>query len=505
MKRLIKNVLLALAVVSIAAIGQNAYAVDTCDCKINLFGASAQFKYWTDAADDFLIAQGCDAGDVFQAEGELENRDAGIAICRGTNWTGSGGEGDGIGGATVCITYTTFASGEGVLAGIEQDPNDAENGNCGFPANPEQRRVADEATANTDGSLGALKCEDITIGVSDVRADSFRQQSNGNELGPETQGGINVINPVATPIPIPAGFTDKSSVAVPFAFFLNADEGPDGVSGTADDQAVPFDNITQSMAAVLYSGKIQNWNEFRPDLNGDGIPLDPAAYPTGDNLPVVLCLRHALSGTHATLDATVQSHTPENGALVQDEISTNFLADLLGKPLTFFNKGSSDAVECAGGRINTPLGDYVPIGAIAYADADKISAIAAGDNPDINGSRGDLFQPTYNGNVPSSDNVALGLYNFYSENHLFFKTDQSDVPAACPDGFFDSFIVYSDNPCNLPGRTCGPDGIFPSADDSCAVGAKCQFWASNGQLRGSRSSDFDWPLIDATFPYPLTP
>ena len=76
-------------------------AADTVE--VNIFGASAQFKFWTADAPKFLVnGLGCDSDDVFeatndvQAEAGTHDRDAGIAVCVGTDgFAGISGTGRG--------------------------------------------------------------------------------------------------------------------------------------------------------------------------------------------------------------------------------------------------------------------------------------------------------------------------------------------------------------------------------------------------------------------------
>ncbi|WP_246803893.1 hypothetical protein [Desulfosarcina cetonica] len=101
-KKVMKGAMIGAAALTLGAPAQAA------DITVNLFGASAQYEFWTSAAPAFLDSV-CN-GPVLHAKGSLTGvdgtRDTGIAMA-----TDCQGVGD-----NVTFTYTTFSSEKGILA-----------------------------------------------------------------------------------------------------------------------------------------------------------------------------------------------------------------------------------------------------------------------------------------------------------------------------------------------------------------------------------------------------
>jgi ABC-type phosphate transport system substrate-binding protein len=201
------------------------------------------------------------------------------------------------------------------------------------------------------------------------------------------------------------------------------------------------------MATAIFSGGVTDWSDF--GLNS------AAGFVNGATQPIVVCMRHAGSGTHATLDAAVMRG---DAFLLKDEhLPTDPLVLAGVFPITYFNKGSSDMMKCI-----RDCGD----GAIGYADSDK-----NGENPD--GSEGDY--PTvkrleYMGEDGIALNVINGIYDFWSAQWLYFRSDEDPAVKAKILELCD----YAADPNNMP--------------DS-----RRAFWTTQDELKVDKSDDFDWP------------
>lgn len=362
------------------------------EVNINIYGASAQYKFWNAAADDFLTAKGCTG--VEQAVDSSKN-----GITRGT-----------CAGETVYIRYSSKASFDGIRAMQGIDPDNADP--C---TNNYEREMADEG--NTDwinGVVNATKCVDVNIGASDVAASTFKQQSTGDLDG--HFGGARVTRIMNGSTIYDDGLTAHRPVVVPFAFFAN--------------DTVPFTNMSRLMATSLFAGQIGNWQE-----------LDP----TTASQNVVLCMRHAGSGTHATLDANVMRGEAQLVTTQPPFGNTN--------PTRWFYEGSSDLVAAVAALA----------GSVGYADADK--------GIDAPGRR-----MTYNGVVPSRSAIVNGTYSFWSAQWLYEDPTEPGQPVIGT--WIQDLADYASNPANL--TIVGKDG----------------YWAAQDELHMVKDNDFAWPSHD---------
>ena len=443
-KKILKGMVIGGAALTIAASAQAG------TINVNLYGASAQFEFWTAAAPEFLINQGCGIGDVSSAKNKnqksAQGRDAGIAVCRGVDAV-KGVTGNGIGTAkdTVIIRYTSEASYDGIRA-VMEDPNFTAE--CGDGA---LRKQADAETADfpaypTVGeNITALTCQDVHIGASDVAASSFAQISIGDKLGhlgngtdTEWTGMQSMIYPDDIQAP-PASYQVDRPIVVPFGFFANTGRSKVGSVVTVDeDKAVPFNNMSRLMAVSLFSGQVMDWNEFDPSL---------------DSLPVVLCMRHAGSGTVATLDASVMRG---NGSLVYEEVRHDSTSITTGvQPETWFNNGSSDMVKCVGENF----------GAVGYADADKCGAAGI--------SCTGVKRMTWQGVEPSSIAIKNGQYDFWSAQWLY--SNEAAKGNTKGDAMIDALAAYASIEANLPE-------------------SKAPFWAAQEAMKWGKGTDFLYPI-----------
>ncbi|MCM2286026.1 MAG: substrate-binding domain-containing protein [Desulfobacula sp.] len=417
-KKLLKGMVIGGAALTIAASAQAG------TINVNLYGASAQYEFWTAAAPEFLISQGCDSADVASAKNTAQKathkRDAGIAVCFGGDPI-QGRTGGGINGDTVAIRYTSEASYDGVRA-VMADPNYTTE--CGDGA---LRKQADAATATfpaypaVGSSITTLTCQDVHIGASDVAATTFGQYSEGQKLGNNGGGYItqSVYFPDDLQDPEANDYQVDRPIVVPFGFFAHT--------------SVPFNNMSRLMATSIFSGQVTNWNEFDPSLA---------------SLPMVVCLRHAGSGTAATLDAAVMRG---DASLLQVEaLPGSFPVNLGIVPVTYFNNGSSDEVKCVG---------QLP-GAVGYADADKCAT---------GGCLATVKTMTYQGVAASSNAIKNGQYDFWSAQWLY-----SNEPAGATDDMIDNLVAYASDDANMPVSKAG-------------------YWASQDAMKWGKASDFVYP------------
>jgi hypothetical protein len=406
--------------------------------EINLYGASAQYLFWNDAADDFLKQTGtgkpnCAAANILQ----VQDADKKNGYTKTTAVCGDGNN--------YVIRYSAKASYDGICA--VQGLTTAQEPNCATGCNGDQskRLMCDESSAD----CSALKCVRVTLGASDVAAESFVQSTSGQKFGPNGGGsfnpsfdGIPIVKQVNTykPLIVPFGFFAHNSVTgtkclapnptTPTSGGVKAisnwgnqcyDADGNGKSadcigyyqcvsnlcagGTRSGQAcdevidcpdvieadtncarMPIDNISRLMAAMIFSGQAVTWKDF-----GDWYEV------TGDpSAALVACLRHAGSGTHATMDLAVM-----NGKWG----ATTATAEIAGQ--VYFNEGSSDLMKC----VNQLTG------AIGYADSDQLYATKA--KTGSNFPYPNVVALKYQGIEPYRAKIRNGEYDFWSVQWIY--------------------------------------------------------------------------------------
>ncbi|BBO68365.1 hypothetical protein DSCA_22950 [Desulfosarcina alkanivorans] len=403
--------------------------------EVHLFGASAQYTFWIDAAPKFLsdpagaaclgTVQHAASGDVTDNEATMDERDAGAA--RGLNCQGVGEE--------VVITYTTFSSVKGIQAVKGSATFDGcPAGEAGVPdwqdLDGDGNGVTWGPYPGTAGSVDDLECQDIVIGASDVAGETFNQESHGALYGP---AGGDWYDSYATPEDT-TGLDECRPIVVPFAFFGsdNLPVIPAGAQG----------NLTRLQAVSIFSGQVTNWSDM--------------GY---SSLPVAACLRHAGSGTHATLDAAVMRG---DSPLLKDEALPGSFPVFMGYvPVTYFNKGSSDEVKCV-----RDAGD-AGFGAVGYADADKNGA----DFDPAEPKKADRIQRLkYMGADATVDTISNGIYDFWSAQWLYYRADEDPTVKAK----VVELCNYASIGANIPASKAG-------------------FWAAEGDMKVTKSTDFAFP------------
>jgi hypothetical protein len=413
----------------------------------NMFGASAQFSFWDAAAVPFLQARGCATGDIVKGRTNgatlngFTTRDTLMAVCKGdVNVAGLGtGAGDS-NGDTIVIRYSTHASAEGIRAVLRDQSGVNE---C---ADPGYRGYAStlSGTSGTANGVSALTCQPTHGGASDVAAASFNFASSGNADGP---CGGDWMDEDVSGLTVSSSYPVYKPLAVPFAFFANP--------------AVPFSNISRSQAVLIFSGQIPDWNFFKADLNDNGTPNEPAAYPTGDSLPITVCMRHAASGTQATLLASVM-----RGDATVEGIQVDFEA-----PYIFYNKGGSQTHACVRGEC-AGHPQPTPNGAIGVIDADRISSASTSDTSETVGVTNGIKRLTYNGFAARKATIVNGNYDFWGAQHLYVD------PARPVDSrnLITDLINFASSPANIS-----------------LMGGKANFWAAQGEMKVSKTNDFAMP------------
>jgi hypothetical protein len=346
---------------------------------INIWGASAQFNFWKNNGEAYLTSRGC-TGIQHAINGSKDY------IIKAT-----------CDGSTVYMRSSSKASYDGCYA--MSGASSTESGRVttcdasGDSSSYFKRPFLDETTCSwgTKAAPGLCsatkKCATVTVGASDTACSAFTQKSSGQLQGPLGGGRIDRIMNVAEPN------VDKCTpMIVPFAFFVNNTV----TKGGTTINSISYDNLQ-----LIFSGNIFDWSELHD--------ADNVAY---DAKTLVACMRHAGSGTQASLEAYLMA-SPNCS-------KNNFLwwSESVGGPDIYFNDGSSDMMKCVNGFNGWP-----GTGAIGYADADQV--VGAG-TPYANTSRIKLngvpsvISPVP---VPGFDNMKAALvngqYNFYGAQHLY--------------------------------------------------------------------------------------
>ncbi len=378
------------------------------DININIYGASAQYKFWNAAADDFLRGKGC--LNVTQASDGSKH-----GITKGD-----------CGSDTVYIRYSSKASVDGIYSVSGIDPLDATDCDDTFNAGYREMASTNGITwGNPDAGVVNYECVDVTIGASDVAAGTFKQQSSGMLWGHFAVDPANgttpnysvnqVVNNVSD-----AGLNFYRPVIVPFAFFAHDD--------------VPFDNLSRVMAANLFAGNVGDWSDFNPALPSQEVKV---------------CLRHAGSGTHATLDAAVM-----RGELPLANAQP--LSFLNNYPEIWFYDGSSDLLDA--------LQDLP--GSVGYLDADKNGTLG-------NEKKANVKRLTYNGIEPYRASIVNGTYSFWSAQWLY--ENPADPSYATTHSWVQDLDTFASTPANI--AIVGKDG----------------FWAAQGEMQVVKATDFSLP------------
>jgi ABC-type phosphate transport system substrate-binding protein len=445
-----KAMMVAASAALFAAVGMTG-TVDAATREMNIYGASAQYLFWNDLADDFLTSKGC--SNIRQATDSSGKH----GITMGDSCSSYNGD-------NVWIRYSSKASYDGIFAvqGNVYDTAgdliswaDADPDGCG---NNHMRLMADE-TSISGTTVGSTKCVRVVIGASDVAGESLTQQSHGALKGPN--GGTwtdRTFTGVWTkgewpPDESTHALEYKRPVVVPFGFFANnsvtvsrcasgdyAGEMCTTATATTDCgsgvscTAATLDNVTREMVVNIFSGQSWYWTDFG------------AAFPSTD---IIACMRHAGSGTHATLDYAVVRGNGWGSTLYVDESS--------GGPTVWFNDGSSDEMKC----VNQLSG------AIGYADADQsLTSYTSVSALKYQGARGTRV------------NIRDGIYDFWSNQWLYYpglEAPEVEPNYTTTHPVYLDMATYASDPANIPST-------------------KSRYWATADEMIYGKATDQSYPL-----------
>jgi ABC-type phosphate transport system substrate-binding protein len=446
-----KSAKILAATVSLLAVAGMAHA-DVYD--INIYGASAQFNFWKAAAPQYLGTGGlnCTVGSFVTATDGSGNH----GIVTGTLCNPVGIPGF-VANSTVNLRVSKKASYDGIWAvqGVVDTtlPN---------PADPSLTcQNLDGHTRQMAKADGTLDCFKVTVGASDVKGESFLQASKGLMKGTQAYDNTptnSTYNPQYNRLTTFTGSngidasnitTVYSPVAVPFGFYVNKDVTNNGT---------PITNLTRLQAVSLFSGGIKNWQDFGT---------------TYANLHTSVCLRHAGSGSHATLDAAVMNGGTWGTPLLKTANNLAFDGStLLGsKKITYkpanadvyFNDGTGDEMNCIT-RIS---------GSIGYADADSgFNKASSYPNIFTNGGTGNNILPiNYQGVAPTKDNIVNGIYDFWSAEQMYV----SNTASASESAIVSNMASYLNNAAHLTGSS------FEG------------YWAAAADIKPTKASDYSYP------------
>jgi hypothetical protein len=381
--------------------------------EMNIYGASAQFNFWNTNGQAFLEAQNCTG---VQKATVSNNQVIFEATCPAGGSFGTGGLG--------YLRAASKASYDGCYAakGEDGDPINPQDPDGYAPGrdttcdpNYNQRPMINEATCTWGGTCSStLVCKTVTVGASDVPCECFVQESHGllkGHLAPGTANlwqdrKYNSIDMTGVPVCRP--------MVVTFAPFAN---------NSVKKGGVPITNISRDNMELIFSGQVYNW--------ADIVDTDGAAYDAKD---ILVCLRHAGSGTHASLDAYL------NSPLIFSETQPSPQGML-------FEEGTGDMMACL---------NQANVGGIGYADADRAN-LANTVRLTLNGVGGNNFAQTAAATIG-------GQYNFYGVQHLYGSADELcaylNNPARVPDPFVaECELIYP----RTGGNPADPCAAFPIA------------------------------------------
>ncbi len=435
---------------------------------VNLYGASAQFNFWTNYAPTMLHDLGCAAG---AQKFTTTDGNSGVAI--GTSCPSSLSSDNGTSDGIIYFSYTNKASWDGIDAvlGFYDLSNNASVANtCSTGA---ERPVA--TCNNSSCSAGVTyTCQTINIGTSDVEASAFSQQSNGTQFGPANAGGpqltraftqtngsagISVsalppsnhyqaagsshkIQQPETPIAYPFSFYVNPGVksytctsVVGTAYFVGSDCADDAqCGGTAGGHtnctSGTINNLTRLQVVGLFSGIIADWSNFG------------ASYPAQ---PVTLCMRHAGSGTSATLDWGIMEGNGWENGLAQYENRANTASP----PYIYFNDGTGDLRNCLKWA-NGDTSFSVTQGYDALATGEQGGAVGYMDSDNANTT--DYVQVKFNGVYANRLAMHDGIYdNFWTINRMYVPFGLTAAQVSV----YQQILNELGNPANITNATVG--------------------------------------------------
>jgi hypothetical protein len=207
-------------------------------------------------------------------------------------------------------------------------------------------------------------------------------------------------------------------------------ECPDDSAGNTACTEMPIVNVNKAMVRQIFSNQVLNWSDFGAEYT---------------DCPIVKCMRHAGSGTHATFDLEVMDGVTMVGGSIP--VGAN--------PVWHFTS-SSDLLKCV---------DSYDC-AIGYMDADKLLGSNIDNEPG-------LHMVLYNGAKASRRNIRNGIYEFWAAQHVYY--DSADFGTGSGyDVLLSDLIAFSTDAANLTFDTLG----YPAF-----------YWASQGEMSVSRGCE----------------
>lgn len=443
---------------TIAALSTSAFAAPQAgDLQLNIYGASAQGTFWNTYAKTFLTSteaaggMGCAryvegkattiANPAIPATLDLTK----LGITVGINCSAAGGK-------NVYIRYTSNKSVEGPRAVMNEDPQN--NDSCPLVGGVDKNRAQADWNNSESSPAFAATCLDVNVGASDVASEAFTQSSSGNKNGtytttpysesldPSTIPGLDQIGTAANPI------------IVPFAFFAN--------------NALSSNDFTRQQMVLIMSGNVYNYSQFGPGY---------------DNKKVVLCMRHAGSGTHATLDK----------AIMRDDAALP-VTQVLAVPLNTkkagvqFHESSSDLMKCLNDNGGAAYSDTTQYAAIGYADADAIVASYSNGSEVKKSAAANVKRLKFNGTSEGmtaanlatygwsqmKNNIINGSYEFWSSQWMYINADQESSETMDLYTKLTDYAASTTLPC--PGLGC--------------------YWSTASQLHVTKSDDYAIPTLN---------
>ncbi len=445
MKKVLKAAALSAAVV---AFSTTAFAgAQEGDLELNIYGASAQGLFWTAYAKTFLTADAAAGGmgcDHYVEGTATGNSKLGITVgieCSENN------------NKNVYIRYTSNKSVEGPRAVMNQDPQN--NDTCPLVNGVDSHRYQAEWNNSESTPVFTKTCLDVHVGASDVASEAFTQSSKGNKNGTyDTTYFEENLDPAT--IPGADIGTYANPIIVPFAFFAN--------------NALSSNDFTRQQMLLLMSGNVYNYSQF-----GSGY----------DNKKVVLCMRHAGSGTHATLDKAIMRGDRElpKAQLLAVPFNTK-------KAGVQFHESSSDMMKCINDNGGAAYSDTTKYAAIGYADADAIVASYDANNNEVKKSgavnvkrlkfngTSEGMNSTHFGNYGWSqmkNNIINGIYEFWASQWMYINADVESQDT------LDLFTKLTD---------------FAGSYSLPCPGLGC-YWSTASQLHVNKVDDFAVPTLKA--------
>ncbi|OPY76607.1 MAG: hypothetical protein A4E64_01455 [Syntrophorhabdus sp. PtaU1.Bin058] len=159
---------------------------------------------------------------------------------------------------------------------------------------------------------------------------------------------------------------------------------------------------------------------------------------------ITKCLRHAGSGTHATLDLSVMRGNGWGWPLATTQYTGGNV---------WFNDGSGDMMNCINGRA----------GAIGYADCDQL---AAGSGNRM------THEVKYQGVECRRAKIRNCEYDFWSIQWLYWDADTVAEQGATD--LVNELIAFASDATNLPS-------------------GKANYWAALGEMKCIKYGDYEYP------------